>query len=182
MLAFCETRTNIPGREAAISSDHRLAGLFLLAPLAILSVAVPAHGDTIHVPTDVSSIQAAIGSALPGDEIIVGSGIYMETIDFLGKAIAIRSSDGPLVTVIDGSGSNGSVVQCVSGEGADTVLEGFTITGGNAEVGGGMRNIGSSPTVIDCIFTGNYADDRGGGMYNREGSPTVIGTSSKTLR
>ena len=40
-----------------------------------------------------------------------------------------------------------------------------------------MRNLGSSPTVIDCIFTGNYADDRGGGMYNREGSPTVIGTT-----
>ena len=146
----------------------------MLAPLAILSVAVPAHGDTIHVPTDVSSIQAAIDSALPGDEIIVGSGIYMETIDFLGKAIAIRSSDGPLVTVIDGSQANGSVVKSINGEGADTIIEGFTITGGNAsDIGGGMLNIDSSPTVIDMIFTGNSAGDRGGGMYNRNASPWV---------
>ena len=138
-----------------------------------------AHGATNYVPADHPTIQAAIDAATTGDVIVVAPGTYLETIDFLGKGITLRSSDGPLVTIINGSGSSGSVVQCVSGEGPDTILEGFTITGGNAVVGGGMLNIGTSPTVIDCIFTGNSAGDRGGGMYNREGSPTVIATVFK---
>ena len=81
---------------------------------------------------------------MAGDEIIVAQGTYFETIDFLGKAITLRSADGPQLTIIDGSGA-GSVVQCVTGEGFDTVLDGFTITGGNANEGGGMLNINTSP-------------------------------------
>jgi hypothetical protein len=135
-----------------------------------------AQAVTLDVPADHPTIQAAIDAAAAGDEVRVAPGTYAETIDFLGKAIELRSSGGSLVTVIDGSGSSGSVIRCVSGEGPDTVLEGFTITGGNAVEGGGMFNFGSSPTVIDCSFSGNYASSRGGGMYNRQGSPTVTGT------
>jgi PKD repeat protein len=140
---------------------------------------VTATGVQINVPADYSTIQGAIDAAIAGDVIVVASGIYGETIDFRGKAITVRSSDGPLVTIIDGSGSSGSVVTAVSGEGPATVLEGLTITGGNALEGGGMRNVGSSPTVRDCVFIENDASDRGGGMYNRAGSPTIIGTHFK---
>jgi hypothetical protein len=136
-------------------------------------------GADIHVPADYPTIQAAIDAAVAGNVIVVAAGTYRERIGFLGKEITVRSSDGPLVTIIDGSGSSGSVVTAVSGEGPGTVLEGFTITGGNALEGGGMRNVGSSPTVRDCIFSGNNAGDRGGGMYNRAGNPTIIGTHFK---
>jgi hypothetical protein len=129
----------------------------------------------IHVPGDHATIQSAIDAATPGDEILVAPGSYAETIDFKGKAIALRSSGGPEFTVIDGSGLNQSVVRCVSGEGPDTILQGFTITGGSAVFGGGMRNEGSSPTVLDCIFKGNSATDRGGGMYNDLANPSVDG-------
>ena len=153
---------------------YRLANLFLLAPLTILAFGETAYSDTINVPTDVSAIQAAIDAANSGDEIIVASGVYMETIDFLGKAITLKSADGPIITIIDGSNSNGPVVQTFNGEGPDTVIEGFTVTGGNvADNGGGMRNIGTSPTVKNMIFAGNHAGDRGGGMYNRNASPLV---------
>ncbi|MBN2594730.1 MAG: LamG domain-containing protein [Sedimentisphaerales bacterium] len=66
--------------------------------------------------------------------------------------------------------------------GEATVLDGFTITGGNAlndssliEQGGGMYNdISSKTTVIDCTFTANQAVD-GAGMYNGFNcSPTLI--------
>ena len=120
---------------------------------------------TINVAAG-QSIQAAINVAAAGDEIIVAPGTYFETIDFLGKAIALRSSGGPLVTVIDGSGAGGSVVQCVNAEGPGTVLEGFTITGGNADTGGGMRNVGSSPTINECIAAGDE-------MRNVGSSPTI---------
>jgi hypothetical protein len=126
------------------------------------------------------SIQDAIDGAVDNDEVVVEPGTYNEAINFLGKAITVRSVAGPGVTILDGSGAF-HVVQCVSGEGANTVLEGFTITGGNAngpfpdDGGGGMLNAnGSSPTVSYCIFVGNSAHV-GGGMCNDGGSgPTVL--------
>lgn len=73
----------------------------------------------------------------------------------------------------------------VMGIGTDetAVLNGFTVTAGNAggsypnNYGGGMRNYGNptltsgSPTLTDCTFSGNSAA-RGGAMAN-SGSPTL---------
>ena len=39
--------------------------------------------------------------------------------------------------------------------------------------GGGMYNYSSSPTLTNCTFTGNSAEDDGGGMYNNSSSPTL---------
>jgi hypothetical protein len=120
------------------------------------------------------SIQDAIGASAHGDEIIVAAGIYLELINFLGKAITVRSSDGRDVTIIDGTGLNNSVVKCVNSEGPDTVLEGFTITGGDtATNGGGMLIDNSSPSVTNCTFTENTATE-GGGMFVNNSSPTLI--------
>lgn len=88
------------------------------------------------------------------------------------------------------------------GASASAVLDGFTITGGNANGlppyngGGGM--VGGSPTVINCTFTQNWGDGggailssassstisnctfssnsapRGGGIWNLSGSLTLI--------
>ena len=124
------------------------------------------------------TIQVAIDDANNGDQIAAMPGTYYEAVNFLGKAVWLYSSGGPNDTTIDGTGAY-HVVQCISGEGAGTVLEGFTITGGNAyglfpdRCGGGMYNEGSSPTVTNCTFSGNSAGD-GGGMYNYDNSsPTV---------
>ena len=69
----------------------------------------------------------------------------------------------------------------VAGSGTDetTVLDGFTVTGGNGGYGGGMYNDKGSPTIIDCTFSWNGAagssDCAGGGMFNNQSSPTLIG-------
>jgi len=103
----------------------------------------------------------------------------LEAINFNGKAITLRSTSGdPADTIIDGTG-NYHVVQCINGEGAGTVLDGFTITGGNANgnfpdnFGGGMYNDTSSPTVTNCTFSGNTAD-YGGGMNNYGNSNPAV--------
>src|SRR3990172_12763391 len=64
-------------------------------------------------------------------------------------------------------------VVIVSGTDETGVLvDGFTVTGGNANGayphnrGGGMYNIDSSPTVFNCTFTRNSAREYGGGMYS----------------
>jgi hypothetical protein len=128
-------------------------------------------GATIYVvPGD--SIQVAINAATDGDRIEVAPGTYWERISLNGKAIRLYSRSGAVVTTIDAMGT-GSVVQCISGEGASTTLEGFTITRGRAPNGGGMYNVNSSPTVTGCVFVGNVADSRGGGMYNKNSHPAV---------
>ncbi|MHC4428797.1 MAG: right-handed parallel beta-helix repeat-containing protein [Planctomycetota bacterium] len=156
---------------------------------AVVALGWSAHAATIYVDDDncpgpgsgtevdpYCSIQTAIEAAGTGDEILVAPGIYLETIDFLGKAITLRSAEGPQTTIIDAQYLR-TAVTCTSGEGSDTVLEGFTITGGYAVIasGGGMLNVDSSPTVINCTFSLNDADFDGGGMYNDNSSPTVIG-------
>ena len=63
------------------------------------------------------------------------------------------------------------------------ILEGFTITGGNANgpeldgCGAGMFNgPGSSPTLTNCIFSDNSAVGNGAGMYNESNCrPTLTG-------
>ncbi|MHC4588116.1 MAG: right-handed parallel beta-helix repeat-containing protein, partial [Planctomycetota bacterium] len=124
------------------------------------------------------SIQTAIDTAVDTDEIVVAPGTYNETIDFLGRAVWLHSSDGAGVTIIDAQ-ETGTVVTCESGEGPETVLEGFTITGGEASFatgGGGMFIRSSSPSVVRCAFVGNQAvgiDGHGGGMYVESGNPLV---------
>src|SRR5262249_8096876 len=67
-----------------------------------------------------------------------------------------------------------------SGLDKTAILDGFTITGGNADggslsnFGGGMYNDNSSPTLTNVTFSGNYASNGGGGMYNYTNcSPTL---------
>ena len=128
------------------------------------------------------AIQEAIDNANDGDEIEVALGTYNEAIDFKGKAVRLYSSGGPEVTTIDATGLSSSVVNCTSGEGLNTFLEGFTITGGSGttvglyEYGGGMYNLNSSPMVKDCNFTTNSVTGDGGGIYNNS-SPTVTNCS-----
>lgn len=56
------------------------------------------------------------------------------------------------------------------------VLDGFTVTGGNAyDNGGAMVIYRSSPTLTDCTFIGNVAEQAGGAVYNNySDSPTFI--------
>jgi len=62
------------------------------------------------------------------------------------------------------------------------ILDGFTITGGNAngaeqprdDRGGGLRNIGSFPTVRDCRFLKNFGVGFGGGVSNTVGSQATF--------
>ncbi|MCL4487581.1 MAG: hypothetical protein M1570_05570 [Chloroflexi bacterium] len=68
----------------------------------------------------------------------------------------------------------------VTGSGTDitAVLDGFTVTGGNANgaypdnVGAGVENMTGRPTLTNLTFSGNSAV-AGGGMYNNGSSPTL---------
>ena len=71
-----------------------------------------------------------------GVTVIVADGVYTGTgnrdIDFLGKAITVRSENGPNNCVIDCNGE-GRGFEFRSGEDANSVLAGFTITNSRAQ-------------------------------------------------
>lgn len=157
--------------------------------IAFILLSPAAFAATINVPGDYATIQEAIDAAVNGDEVIVAPDTYYENINFLGKAITVRSSHGPVDTVIDGGSpidpDYGSVVAFRQGEGVSSVLEGFTLTHGTGtkihgpiddHFGGGIICEGTSPTIINNIIIDNEATlgGDGGGMCNIEGSPRVI--------
>ncbi|MFC1890153.1 nitrous oxide reductase family maturation protein NosD [Thermodesulfobacteriota bacterium] len=141
---------------------------------ATVFFSTPAPCDTIHVPSDQPTIQAGIDAAVDGDLVLVAPGIYVENIDFLGKAITLRSEAGSEGTVIDGNQA-GSVVSFISGETRNAVINGFTIRNGFGYGGGGVLCWASSPAVSNCTITGNDAGDlNGGGICCVEGASPVI--------
>jgi hypothetical protein len=92
----------------------------------------------------------------------------------------VADADGVITDTDDIAGANAYHVVTGSGTDATAVLDGFTITGGQAiqdalnNYGGGMINEGGSPTLTNLTFAGNYVKGRGGGISNRSGSAPVL--------
>jgi len=137
-----------------------------------------------------TTIQDAVTAALNGDEIIVEPGVYTGAdnvvVDMLGKTVVLRSSSGPKNTIIDGEYARVGIRCAATGNAA---IQGFTIRNGVGEItqdnqgnsasfGGGMEIINASPTILDCIFSSNFAIYGGGlhcftSIFGTTSSPTL---------
>ena len=123
---------------------------------------------TLRVSAEYKTIQSAIDVASDGDTVLVAGGIYTglgnKNLDFRGKAITVKSENGPGNCVIDCEGDGRGFYVHV-GEKGDSLITGFTITNCNIEdYGGGISCNYSSPTITDCVFHNNTAI-QGGGLY-----------------
>ena len=152
------------------------ATAMVAATLVGLPAAPAVAAAELLVPSAHPTIQGAIEAASAGDTVVVAPGTYHEHLDFLGKAIEVRSSGGPAATTIDGD-STSHVVRFHSGEGRTSILRGFTITHGLVAVtivGGGVSIESASPTIVGNVVTGNDAGaHNGGGIGVAEGSPLI---------
>jgi len=125
---------------------------------------------------DAPTVQAAIDRASDRDVVLVGPGRYYETINLRGKKIHLLGDRGRDATILDGSRGDDSVVVCESGETNETVIEGFTITGGKGRISGidgrygaGVLCLGATPMIHDNTIVGNRAITPPGGNQSRGG-------------
>jgi len=126
------------------------------------------HDCDVIAPLEYESIQDSIDRAGDGDVVCVDKGHYTENLDFGGRAIHLLGLHGPAETVVDGDHA-GPVVTFDDGEGADAVLEGFTLTDGRDNQGAGVYVTNASPTLVDLWITGN----EGSGIGVHEGHVTA---------
>ncbi len=129
---------------------------------------------TIYVPANVNTIQRAIWATISGDTIEVSQGTYYEVVDFNGVSCTLTGADPNdwevvADTVIDANDPNGYVITFENSEDTNSILTGFTITGGNL----GIYCDGSSPVISNCLITDNNSTNGGAGMYNVNSSPAV---------
>ncbi len=153
--------------------------LVVVTLVSLISVSPAATASTLYVgPGETyTEIQPAIDAAVDGvDTVVVRDGTYTgadnKNLDFGGKAITLESENGPDSCVIDCEYS-GRGFTFHNGETSSAVLDGFTITNGSGVDRGGAIHCdnGSSPTIANCVITGNTASaGDGGGFWLGHGS------------
>lgn len=135
---------------------------------------------------DAPTIQAAVDSAGPGDEIVVGPGTYTWTSQghagdygmiFFDRGVGgfvLRGESGPGETILDAE-HRGRVMFIMAYN--ELTIEGFTFRNGKAPIdydsGGGLIGHLSSPVIRNCVFTGNSAQHGGGLWYGGVSAPLI---------
>jgi hypothetical protein len=164
-----------------------------------LATASAAAAATLRVPSQYPTIQAALDVAGAGDTVLVAPGEYVITrpLDFNRRRpegapvrnIVLVSEAGPERTVIrmaetPENPQEASVVVFRRGEGRESRLEGFTLTGGRGTSlpagragslshGGGIHcAVGVAPVIRACRINGNEAH-YGGGLSAVAAAPLI---------
>ncbi|MDM8550791.1 right-handed parallel beta-helix repeat-containing protein [Desulfobacterales bacterium HSG2] len=145
--------------------------LFCIFVSFILASGVAFGANTLNVPGEYATIQDAIDAATTSDTVLVADGTYLlgigrEYFDFKGKAITVKSENGPENCIIDCQ-NNGSGFYFQSEEGQASELSGFTVTNASGD-GAIVCKSRSTPIIKNCILTGNNR-----GVYCNLASPTI---------
>ena len=141
------------------------------------------NGDANFMETDTGDytfhrIQDAIDVASSETTILVNPGIYHENIDFLGKNIQLlganfRTSDASW-PIISGRDPKPAVHINTVNPGTCS-LSGFVIAGCRGYSKGAITCTYGSPTITNCIITGNRSDSlTGAAIYCRSSDATFI--------
>ena len=191
--------------------DLRGLGRVLLVVGAVSLCASPARAQVVYVDAAATGsgngtswadaahavqtgIDLAAGSGAA--EVWVAAGVYPESVT-MKNGIALyggftgvetqRDQRSPTanVTVIDASGTASGFHALVFDSVSNAILDGFIITGGQANgtgpdgVGGGVvcRNLGAGNEIANCRITGNSASEGGGGLYCLHSSPSLRNTT-----
>ncbi|MCP3998508.1 MAG: hypothetical protein GY722_26085, partial [bacterium] len=147
----------------ANSGSCGLIGAWPVGCWNITTIAADGSGD---YPTIQDAIDAAVGDGSEIIELLDGSytGLGFFDIDYLGKALTIRSQSGnPEDCRIDMINlavvGRGLIFQ--NDEGPNSVLEGVTVENGDHVEGAAIMILGAGPTIRNCVFNLNESDKAG---------------------
>jgi hypothetical protein len=187
------------------------SGTSLASPSDSVLYVMPDASGSCTAWADACDLQTALSAARPGDEVWAASGVYypgppgVRSASFqLNNGVAIyggfagwetqrrQRNWSENTTILSGdidrngmldSGNAYHVVAAIEVD-ATAVLDGFTITGGNANgddpyntFGGGVVIISSQPTLNNLSIFSNRSVIRGGGLYADASSPVITNVS-----
>lgn len=140
------------------------------------------------------TVASALDSVLaPGGEVFVGPGTFTAPFTLPAGAKIYGGFAGSETGMVDrkyrnhtttlNGGAAGPVITVAAGSGADTIIDGFTITNGSGRrfldtsrratwKGGGIYSYNAAPTIQWNHVTGNTAT-QGGGIYCESGTPVL---------
>lgn len=162
----------------------------------LIFITASANAVIRNVPSQYTTIQAAINASSNTDTVLVQPGTYFENIIFRGKRIVVTSIfyqnnnyQAIQTTIINGSTpqhpDSASCVRIHNLEDSTTVLQGFTLTGGTGtnwndehfagiyREGGGLLTALCSPIIQYNIITDNHTSNLGGVISNGGGGVRI---------
>ena len=162
--------------KCAVGSGVGLAAVMLAAPTAALAAPAWGSGPCTQAAL-VASVNAA--NAAGGGTINLARGChYRLTAADNGEnglpVVTTRISVNGNNATIDGTGA--VRVFEVDGPGGNLSLRDVTITGGSADIGGGIENVGGAVTLNHSRVTRNTATQAGGGIASATFDPSSVAT------
>ncbi|MFZ1685213.1 MAG: right-handed parallel beta-helix repeat-containing protein [Candidatus Zixiibacteriota bacterium] len=110
--------------------------------------------DTLHVPSEYSTIAAAYEVIANNGLILVSPGTYAGGLTITGKSVRIKSTDGPDVTTITAASSI-DLFRFIGPEASASLIEGFKLLGGH--IGIWCQN--SGPTIKHNLLINQTVDN-----------------------
>lgn len=176
--------------SATVTVSDGLAQDVETAPVTVNPACLPNPVVTNINDTGSGSLRQAVQTACTGGAIGFDSGgvfaqprtIVLTTGELLiNKNLTITGTGANLLTI---SGNNASRIFQL--QGATVAISGLTVTGGNADNGGGIFSFGSQLTIANCVVAGNVTTGNAGGIYNINGTldlfnSTVSGNSAAVI-
>ena len=111
-----------------------------------------------------NKIQNAVNYAVEGNVVLVADGNYTVSsqIMIVTNSILLKSANGAANVSIDGNSTKHPIYLR-----GDSVIDGFSIINGKFSNGGGIFVHQNGGTILNCIFTNNFAGSDGGAIRAR---------------
>ena len=151
--------------------------------LTALMVAAPAVASAAASSGNVPCTQAALVGAINAANVAGGGTINLtQGCDYALTSVDNGGNGLPVVTTritVNGNGAtidgtNAVRVLEVDGPGGNLSLQNVNITGGSADIGGGIENVGGTLTLNRSQVTGNTASQAGGGIASGTFDPSSV--------
>ncbi|MCK9997400.1 MAG: right-handed parallel beta-helix repeat-containing protein [Candidatus Krumholzibacteria bacterium] len=156
--------------------------IIALIAIAISSIFIGANAQatTLVVPTQYSTVGAALDGAGVGDVIEIAPGIYLESDLIVPAGVTITGTGSkPQDVLINGNGEGRillleSLVETVT-------IRNITFMNGHAhgptsydQAGGALLISNSNARIENCVFSANTADSHGGAIRCTNSSPEIV--------